>query len=226
VTTIRELVSEAFRENNLTLVGDVPDGAEYNEAEKRLLRIISSTFGIAFGEPLETVIHNRDEQEPLLPNVRLLVTSDTFNTVTLAKTPYDGQRFAVVDPEGLLAASPLVVTTEAGTVEGVTSITLDTAGLIREWFYRADTGNWVRVTGLTAESESPFPPEFDDLLTQWLAIRIATRYGVQTSAESSQVYRDILKMFKARYRQNRPIRAEYGLLPHYYSHGFVNWNRS
>lgn len=212
MSTIRELVTEAFRENNLIQVGDTPAGAEYTEAEKRLLRIISMLFGAGFGESLVSdVVDYSTKDEGLGANTRVLVTDKTQSTIYLPETPNDGERFSVVDPSGLLSASNLTITPLAGTIEGVDSLTLNTDNIIREWFYRADTGNWVRVTELIDSSQSPFPPEFDDLLIEYLAMRISPRYGTQTAPESAEVYRSMLKMFKARYRQKRETKPEAAL---------------
>jgi len=212
MTTIRTLVTEAFRENNLIQVGDTPTGAEYSEAEKRLLRIISTLFGAGFGEPLTTdVLDYNTSDYGVEPNTRVLVTDETEATIYLRKIPNDGERFSVVDPSALLGASNIVISPLSGTIEGAATLTLSTNNLLREWFYRADTGNWVRVTDLTDASESPFPVEFDDLLIEMLAMRISPRYGTTTAAESAEVFRTMLKMFKARYRQTKEVRSELGL---------------
>lgn len=212
MSTIRELVTEAFRENNLIQVGDTPDGAEYTEAEKRLLRIISALFGAGFGEPLvSSVVDYTTDTYGLTPNTRILVTDDTQSTIYLPKLPSDGERAAIADPSGLLSSNNIILTPLSGTIEGAASVTLSTANLIREWFYRADTGNWVRVTDLADSASSPFPVEFDDLLIQSLSMRIAPRYGTATAAESARVFSEMTKMFKARYRQRREIEVEQGL---------------
>jgi hypothetical protein len=202
MTTIRELVTQAFRENNLIQVGDVPDGAEYAEAELRLVRFIRSLFGYEFGDTLEN-ISVTSSSESLNPNSRIILGATSPVSVTLSDHPNDGERFGVLDPKGLLTSFAVIA--GAGTIEEEDEVELTTANVNAEWFYRADVGNWYRVTDLTADDESPFPVEFDDLLVTWLAMRIAPQTGAQTKPEGVQVYNRIKKMFNSRFKQTYTV---------------------
>lgn len=223
MTTIQELVTEAFRENNLVQVGDTPEGAEYLEAESLLLRYITSLFGTELGEPLTNVVLDASS-DSITSNSRVVVGDSLPASITLSSNPADGEQFAVVDPRGLLAG--LVVEAGEGTIEGAESVTLDTSASEYSWFYRADKADWSLVSPLSSESESPLPEEFDELLTLWLAIKIAPRTGAQTKPESIQAYQRVLKKFKARYKQGREASVESGLLNIPSSRYFryvVNW---
>lgn len=212
MTTIRELVSDAFREGNITQVGDTPDGAQYLEAEKRLLSYIDSMWGAEVGEnPTNTYYTDANQVIPRTP--RVVVTEDVLSDIALPTSPMDGERFLIVDPSGYLSPSTSVtISSDPVTISGEPSVTLDTPLTSKHWFYRADKGEWVEVTSLTSDSESPFPKEFDDLLITWLAIRLNPRNGVATSEELLNTYRRMLKLFRARYSQTVHTDVEEGLL--------------
>lgn len=212
MTTIRELVSEAFRESNLIQVGDVPEGSEYVEAEKKLLSFITSIIGTELGETLRNVTPSTSSQYVQI-NSRVVVPDDGAVTIQLPDHPKDGQRFGVIDPKGALSVSNSVtIVAGKGTIESASQVVLTTPNTESEWFYRADKGNWYPVTNLTSNDESPFPPKYDDLLTTWLAIRLSPRYGEQTKVETAQALARMLRMFKAQYRQEDPQASEDGLL--------------
>lgn len=209
MTTIKEIVTEAFRENNLIQVGDVPDGLEYLEAEKLLTRFIKSIFGSEFGESLKTVSVS-SSQETLPINSRILINEDSPVAITLSELPQDGEQFAVIDPRGLI--SSMVIEAGGGTIEDSTSVTLDDTSSSYQWFFRGDRGNWYKVTDLASDDDSPLPEEFDDLLSLWLSIRISPRMGAQTTQESANIYDMIKKKFTSRYKQSEEIGVESGLL--------------
>jgi hypothetical protein len=212
VTTIRQIVTEAFRESNLTQVGDVPDGAEYQEAEAKLLSFIRSVFGSEFGENLYN-IHIHETGFSFRPNSRLIVDSRTVSEIQLPSRPQDGERFAVVDPRGLIQPfAPLRVFSNTGTIEGDNEVILDTPNAELELFYRADMGQWKVLSPLTSDDQLPFPAEFDDFFILWLAFRLNPRFGVETRPESVEMYRRIRKLFMARYKQVRQQMAELGLV--------------
>jgi hypothetical protein len=84
--------------------------------------------------------------------------------------------------------------------------------LSRQWFYRDDIANWVRVTDFAAEDESPLPREFDHLMIKGLAVTINPRYGAATDQSVVDLLGRVRKQFRARYRQNVEKTVEDGLL--------------
>lgn len=209
MTSIRQLVSEAFRENNLTQVGDVPEGTEYVEAEGKLTRFITSLFEAEMGERLKNTSLTSASQV-VAPNSRLIISDNMPTSITLREHPNDGEQFAVLDPRGLL--NGFTVKAGAGTIENASEVSLDNSSSSYSWFYRADKGNWYKITSLTTNSECPLPEEFDDMLSLWLSMRIAPRMGASTAPESIQLYNNIQKKFVSRYRQVEEVYVENGLL--------------
>lgn len=204
MTTLRQIIIDAMRESGTIAVGMTPDGEEHVEALRRLQTIISNLFGHELGEPLQSVNHEdiRDYDEVPV-NLRLVFNNEGGQTILLKKNPRDGARLGVIDNAGNFATYNTVVKGNGRKIELADLITLNTNLVNREWFYRADLGNWARVTDLTASSENPFPKEFDDFLVTLLALRLNPRYGIETKQETVDVVRRMRSQFRARYRQVR-----------------------
>jgi hypothetical protein len=166
-------------------------------------------FGYEAGEGLKnTSLVSTTQIIP--PNSRVVVTDTLPTSITLSEHPNDGEQFSVIDPRGLLGS--FTVKAGAGSIEYASEVVIDNTETEYTWFYRADKGNWFRVTALTSDDACPLPEEFDDFLTVWLAMRIAPRMGAQMKAESMQIYASIKKKFTAKYRQTEAVNSEPGLL--------------
>jgi hypothetical protein len=70
--------------------------------------------------------------------------------------------------------------------------------------YRADTGNWVRITELIAADEMPFPIEFDDYFVTRLAMRLNPQHGASITPEAKMALDEVEAKLRARYRKPRP----------------------
>ena len=227
MTTISQIITDAYRESNLIAVGGSPTTAEQTEALRLLNRVVSSLFGNEMGDPLKVLplgkgnmqtptnvnFYMDDILDYYVPaNTRLQCNLEAEVTVNLIPNPQDGSRFAVVDASNNLATHNLIVYGNGRLIEDATNIVLDTSGLTREWFYRDDLGEWVRLSDLTLESESPFPTEFDDLLITSLALRLAPRQGAEFDTATQVTMSRLEKKFRARYKQTETADVEDGWL--------------
>lgn len=227
MTLVSSIISDAFRESNLIAIGVDPTTAEQAEALRLLNSIVLTFIGQELGELLEdgnvgsnNVTRGEYPQSWLdttlensfLPlNIRVVANLTSPKTVYLHPQPMDGARFGVTDPSENLATYNLTFNGNGRKVEDTTQIVLNTNGLTREWFYRADLSDWVRVTDLEVDDESPFPREFDDLLIIALAIRLNPRNGVAIDPQSGDRYTKVLKKFRSRYRQSKQMSSELSL---------------
>jgi hypothetical protein len=227
MTTIRQIIIDALREGGILAVGASPDNDEYAEALRRIQPVIKSLIGNELGEELRDISYgtsgltnpygiaadmSNQIQSLYVPNnTRLIFNNSATQTLFLTPNPRDGSRFGVVDNASNLATYPVTINANGRRIETATTLNLATNGMTREWFYRADTGNWARVTDLVGEDPSPFPSEFDDFLVISLAIRLNPRYGVATSPESIDVLRKVRSQFRARYHQTHQESSEEGL---------------
>jgi hypothetical protein len=219
MTQISQIITDAYRDNNLIPVTQSPTAAEQTEGLSRLNAFYSSIFGVELGiemcdwptPPSRTspvaARYSRLPQNDDLPdnvwpyppsNVRLLtkITQDT--TVYLESTPSDGARMALAD---IGSTGNLTLDANGRKIEGALTLTIDPAATgPLEWFYRTDKGEWVRIISFALTDESPLPKEFDDFLILALSIRLAARVGKQAGLARNDIRR-MVKKVKTRYRQ-------------------------
>jgi hypothetical protein len=228
MTTIRQLVTDGFRESGLIEVGGIPDADEFEEGLRKLNTVFKSLFGNELGDPLVPVNYGLNGltnsyaksldsssvvNASFIPvNVRLILNIDTPVTLYLHPNPQDGARLGLIDNIGNFATENVTLNGNGRTIENTGSVVLSTDSVNREWFYRADLANWVRVIDLVAEDDSPLPVEFDDFLTTLLAFRLNPRYGAVTNTDTIEVTKRIKKFFSARYRQTSEQSSEYALI--------------
>ena len=227
MTTVTQIINDAFREVNLIAIGGSPSAGETDEALRFLNRFVRSLFGNEMGELLEPMalgkgnINTQDNvpqymddlQDFYVPNnVRLMCNLTGSMTLNLNPAPYDGSRFGIVDVSDNLSTYPLTFNGNGRSVEGNTSVTLNTNGIQQEWFYRDDLGDWVKLSELTASDNSPFPEEFDDFLSIGLAMRLMPRAGATMPAETASTFNDIRRKFYDRYTQRGEVPTEQALV--------------
>lgn len=219
MTLISSIITDAFREGNVFPLGKAPNENQATEALRLLNALFSSIYGTDAGEGLvDWPLGNfgRESQADAIPytertidrpeiNRRLLVLNEAAKTVYLTLRPQDGARMGVADPFGRLASVPLTLDANGRTIEGTVTLLLNTNGLFREWFYRADLGDWVRLTQKVTNDEMPFPEEFDNFFITLLALRINPRYGRMMDEQSSLIFKNERRKFVARYLQSLPL---------------------
>lgn len=227
-TLISTIITDGLREAGIVEVGGQPDGAEMEEGLKILQRTYSSLFGNELGENLENVNYGSNaltntyavdaDQSSFIDsiytpeNLRIICNLSSARTIYLYPNPNDGARLAVIDNLNNFSTYPLTVNGNGRQIEDAQSVTLNTNGAIREWFYRADLADWTKTTDLATTDISPLPVEFDDLLTTALAIRLNPRYGAQTDQSTEDVLKRMRTQMRARYHQVSEQRSEDALI--------------
>lgn len=228
MTTIRQIISDAYREAGITAIDETIDSDKFAEGLRRFNVLFNSLFENELGEELinynygqggltnaSALVQDSSSEidSAYVPaNARLYLNLDEATTLYLPPNPRDGARVAVVDNRGNLATYNVVLNGNGRRIEGSSSVTLSTNSLTRHWFYRADTGNWVKVTDFVDGDSSPFPSEFDDFLITMLAIRINARHGAVTSPETVEAFKRSRRQFRSRYRQVKEMASEFALL--------------
>lgn len=217
MTLVSQIITDAYRATNLIAVGKEPNIPQAAEGLRYLERLIGSVYGNEAGEdlkdwPLGNFGRNVNFVIPapaalIYPtiNSRLLALSTGALTVYLPVNPSDGSRIAISDPFSRLSVYPVTLDANGRAVEGATSLVLNTNALNRVWFYRSDLGNWVRITGITATDEMPFPTEFDDFFVFMLAVRINPAYGKTIPPEISALLKRAKNNFVNQYLQSAPL---------------------
>lgn len=246
MTTVTSIISDALRETNLTPLGVTPTQPQLDEGFRLLSGIVTSVLGNEAGENFKSFPLGRnginaprgypwwDNQLPAnvhLPfNIRLMCNLDGAGTVNLHPKPHDGARMGVVDVSQSFDLFPLTVNGNGRSIEGEESMVYSTAGLIREWIYREDLGDWVVVIPLVENGNMPWPPEFDDMFIIMLAMRLNPRYGQIMHPASVERLKQVTSQFSARYKQDDSVMpSENGLtyLTHYNRYwGYGAFNRT
>lgn len=227
MTTITQILTDAYRESGIIAIDDTLDADKSAEGLRVLNRMFKSLFAAELGEPLislnygqegltNTYAKDQDLKEYIdevyVPsNSRLILNLSAAPTLYLNPNPKDGCRVGIVDAAGNLATYNVILNGNGRTIESASSVTLSTNSLNRMWFYRADTGNWVKVTDLVGADESPLPAEFDDFLTTLIALRINPRHGAESSPEMIEVLKRMRSLFRARYAQKTEKDSELAL---------------
>lgn len=215
ITTVKQIIEDAYRESNLNAINQPVEAGEMQEAFRLLERIVESVYGLEGGDRLESfpvgdnnifspsgfpytdITLGGDFFIPL--NSRLILNTDKSMTLDLHPNPEDGARFGIVDVSNNINTFPITVRGNGRLLESETQLTLDEAGLNREWFYRADLAQWMRITDLDINSNFPFAKEFDDFFITALAMRLNPRHGTTLSRDSLMAYERSKNQFRARY---------------------------
>ncbi len=218
MTTVASIIKSALRETNLIPLGVEPSQDQVNEAFDRLSTIVASVLGNEGGEnlhpmPLGQEGINAPRAYPWwanqLPgnvyvpfNTRIMCNLTGPGLVNLHPKPHDGARMGVVDVSQNFDLHPFTINGNGRSIEGQESMTYNTMGLIREWVYREDLGNWVTVIPLDPAGQMPWPHEFDDMFIIMLAMRLNPRYGQVINPASMEALKDARMKFSARYAQS------------------------
>lgn len=218
MTLVSEIITRAYRETNVISKDAALSPAEQAEGLPRLQTLIASVFGNEIGENLNDwplgnfgrsqatagLCDTRGARFPPI-NSRIIATAEEARTVEFPAFPSDGSRMALIDPYSRLAAFPVTLDGNGRTIEQEASLVLDADGLFRVWFYRADLGNWVRVTEIDSFSEMPFPMEFDDYFIIGVAMRTNPSAGFRIAPESVARFEQQQRQLYGRYAQIAPL---------------------
>jgi hypothetical protein len=218
MTLVSSIILQAYRESNLVSAAVAAlDTTRETEALNRLNAIVASVLGWEAGEnlkqwpvgtagyfdPSPSIRSDVWKYPPI--NANLVLNVSQAETIYLPERPSDGARIAVQDLQGNLATYNVTLHGNGRLIEAASTLALSTNSLNRTWFYRADLGDWRRVSTLATSDELPFPVEFDDMFIILLAIRLNPRYGRKLDEQTAIMLRRAQKMFTARYAQVEDI---------------------
>lgn len=234
MTTVAELVRQAYRQENLVAVGQALTDAQLAEGVELFNSTWKALLGTKLGErlrdwpvpPNPTV--NEAREFPLLPrneklpqdvwpypqqNSRMIVNIGGPNTVYLKQNPDDGARMGLQNIGTSFATNPLTINANGMLIEGGTQLVLNTATTTPLlWFFRADLANWVRLGPLLSTSDSPLPDDFDDYWRCAIAIALCPRYGKEPQSVTVRTEKAGMAQMIGRYAQTMPAAVDPGNL--------------
>lgn len=204
-----DIIGRALRESNLTPLAGAPSANQQNEALPLLTGQLLASLGFEAGEELSDLnIGGEFDQSSYAAqwvpaNARLVLNLNGAKTLKLHPQPYDGMRIAVADAAGNLAANNLTLDGNGRKIEAAATLVLNVNGDTRQWLYRADTANWVKIASLLIGDTMPFPEEFDSFFVTRLAMRLNPRYGQSLSELTAAELNRSESKLRARYRKPR-----------------------
>lgn len=230
MTKISQLIVDAYQVNNLIGLTETPSSAEQAKAFRIFERIWRGALNQEIGEKLNTsnigslgVVKptfsylNNATSEVVSPyflpvNRRFTLNLDAPVVSYLPIDPEDGARFAVVDVSGNLATNTFTIKGNGRTIETLPQLVLNTDKYSGEWFYRADLGNWMRITDLTVNDDFPLPKEYEEYFVMMINIRLLVGENVNPAVEIAPIMADLRKRIKSHYRQTVTVGPEQALI--------------
>lgn len=207
MTLASDTITRAYRETNLIPLVGVPNANQVTEALTLLNGQFLASIGHEVGAELADLNYGGAFDESsccsqwVPANARLVLNLAGATTLKLHPQPYEGQRLAIVDAASNLDTANLTLNGNGRLIEGAQSLVLNTKGDNRQWLYRADIANWVKITALLATDTMPFPQEFDSFFITRLAMRLNPRYGQSLAQETVKELQAIEAKLQARYRK-------------------------
>lgn len=202
--TSRQIISRAYRANNITPLGQDPTDAELTEGLGSYQMFVASLFGNDIGRLLQpwevppAPTSRYPERFPNYPenpatsfineqqvwrnppaNSNIITNAGIGGPVYFPPQPSNGAQMALINVGADFVTFPQVLDGNGRLIEGAATLTLSTAptGPI-VWFYRDDLANWVRVTDLAIDSDSILPSKFDDFMVCGMAVYVSGSNGV------------------------------------------------
>lgn len=215
MTTVAQIIIDAYQLPNLVALSAIPTAAEQAKGLRYLNRIFNSVFGNELGDSLSSFnlgqtdlvsTENPDYftlQEPYLiaANSKIDANLQTALTVYLNPRPRDGERVAIQDVGNTFSTHPLTISANGKQIENSASVILSVNGTNTEWFYRADLGNWVKITNLELVDDFPLPSEFEEYFITMLSLRLGASEDSEITSSIQYIMKDVAKRFRARYKQ-------------------------
>jgi hypothetical protein len=175
--TVRDVIKAALRKMGGLASGDDPTADEVTDALTSYNSLLRSMFGTIVGQRLSPQAAAASLTAE--PGGQYQIAASAM-TITLPANPKNGARVGVVDSNLNFAVNTCTVARNGRSLEGAAAnLSLTTAGGGRTWFFRGDTGNWVREADQAIDDTVFFPDNLIAYLPDMLAVYIASEYGAE-----------------------------------------------
>ena len=226
MTTIAQIITDAYQANNLIALSVIPSAAEQDKALRYTNRLFKSLFGNELGDQLtDAVLSDGGITYPdyaisypttnfvVRANTRLINKTTASVTFYMPLNPQPGSRVSFIDITGTLATYPLTANGSDRLIESVTADkTLNVNFEADDWFYRDDLASWQKISSLALTDDFPLPEEFEELFITLLALRLDATLNVALAEEVGYVMKQMVRKLRARYRQTVEKPSELGIL--------------
>lgn len=215
---IAEILEKSFFEAGLTTELQHATPTQTRNAMDTISDVIAFAYGTTVGEklnPWPLGNFGRSTQSRTLPtlqvlqrpwiNSELVAVNEEAMTVYLPVDPSDGARVGLIDPFSRLASVPITLDGNGRTIEAAATKLLNTNGTNTTWLYRADLGNWAKLSPLLITDDLPFPADYNRMFIILMAMHLNPAYGRNISSTQAQFLKGYQQQFQARYVQSQPL---------------------
>lgn len=175
--TVRQVIKRASRLNGQIASGDDPNADELGDALTCINTMKRALFGTVIGPRLSPINCTGAAQQA--DNGGEYQIPAAVFTLTAPLNPRSGARFGVVDANLNFGAQNCTVARNARLLEGAAAnVVVSTAGDNRRWWFRGDTGNWIKEADYaTVDDTIEFPDALIAYLPNMLAVAFAAEFG-------------------------------------------------
>lgn len=175
--TGREIIKRAGRMNGVIATGDDPTAEEMADAFTALVTMLRALHGDVIGPRLSPQAMTAATQAENGGLYQAALSAGA--TLTAPLRPRNGSRFGIADVSANFSSNNATIARNGQLLEGTAaSLTLNTNGTQRVWFFDADTGNWVREADLASVDVSPpYPDRLIAFLPAMLAVFVGPEFG-------------------------------------------------
>jgi hypothetical protein len=225
MTTIAQIITDAYQANNLIALSAIPTADEQAKGLRYTNRLFQALFGDEIGDKLsDGVLSVNGITYPdyaysypintfnVRANTRIINSSTAAVTINMPINPQGGARVSFIDLTGALSTNPVTIDASDRLVEGAATKVLDVDGDSVDWFYRDDLASWQKISALELDDEFPLPEKFEELFISLLVLRLDPSVQVSMAEETGFLMKQMLRKLRATYRQTSEQPSEIGLL--------------
>lgn len=224
MSTVIDIITRAYRNSNLVSFNDNLDSEKTATGLAYINSLVASVLGNEVGNVFDHFNVGKNNVEStssvetlnanwVVPqNTRLICNLEATRTLNLPIKPSDGARLAVIDSSGNFNTFNLVLNGNGNKIAGASSLTFSTNSANKEYFFRADLGDWKESSLLVTSDDFPFPVEFDFYFITRLSTMLNPSFGQNLDPQTVLNMRDFRNKLRARYSQSNQVGVEEGLL--------------
>ena len=225
MTTIAQIITDAYQANNLIALSAIPTATEQATALRYTNRVFKSLFGNELGDKLsDGVLSTGGITYPdyaysypintfnVRANTRIINSATAPVTIYMPTNPQPGSRVAFIDLTGTIATNPVTVDGSQRLVESSTTKVMNTNLAGVDWFYRDDLAGWQKISSLAVTDSFPLPDEFEELFIAELTLRLDPQVQYPVPNETSYTLKEMKRKLRSRYRQTTEQPSEIGIL--------------
>lgn len=189
MATLTELAHNVLDHLFITEGAETPDASDSAKVLERLRKVLARLPEYGGGRRL--VDGSATVSTTVRPDTRTICQASGL-VITLPSDPEDGARVAV----SLLTGTAQVKSGDRKLESATATLTISDN---TTWIYRADSIDWVKVTSLADNAESPYGEDADSAIEFVTALECAPIFAVTIRPELAESIRDAKTFLRSKY---------------------------